>query len=278
MSILCDTQLSREIQMSQPLVSGVDPNDYGRWDSAIQPASLDLTIGTILVPGRENGHLGSPSKALTCYALEQGQTAVIKTHEKLNVPPYLAGIGFPPSSVFMKGVLMTNPGHVDPGFLGQLKFTVINIGKLAYELRAGDPICTILFFRIDPKPSVDWISLDSKTKPPKGDSDSELLARLSADFLDINERAKQEAERTVKDLDIRIKHRQVAVPVIAALIAASASVVIGLWKPWDEPISKLDGRVGQLEKQLDVKTLTGNLKAFERRLNALEANAGKIKK
>lgn len=277
MSILSDRELSQEIRRSPPLVSGVDPRNSGRWNSAIQPASVDLTIGTILIPGKENDQLGSPSNPRTRYPLAQGQTAVIKTQEKLSLPPDLAGIAFPPSSVSMKGVLMTNPGHVDPGYLGRMSFTVINIGKSTYELRAGDPIVTVLFLRMSKAPAVDYDSLDDTNRPPKGNPDVELLAHLSPEFLDIDERAKREAEKVVKELDVRIKVWQIGVPIIAAALAALLTIFTNYWKPWDEPISNLDRRLIPLEKQLEIKSLTENLEAIERRLRTLETMEKKPK-
>ena len=278
MSILCDTELSKAIDQCPPLVSDLDPKNHGRWNSPIQPASVDLSIGEILVPGKENDQLGSPSNPTTRYSLAQGQTAVIKTRETLTLPPDLAGLGFPPSSVSMNGILMTNPGHIDPGYKGQLRFTLNNIGKLPYELRTGDPICTAVFFHVSGTPNHDYENLDRADRPPTGNLDVELLARLSADFLDIDERAKQEAEKTVRDLDIRIKRSQVAVPIIAALIAFIGAAALQVWKPWDDPISKVDSRMSQLEKQLDVKSLAGNLETIEQRLSTLEASVGNTKK
>lgn len=65
------------------------------------------------------------------------------------MPAKLAGIGFPPTSVSAKGVLMTNPGHVDPGFIGHLQFTLINMGKDRFTLAQADRIVTLLLFELD---------------------------------------------------------------------------------------------------------------------------------
>src|SRR6266571_1725906 len=188
MTILVDRDLRDLVAPAEaklpPLATNIRP-DIGRWNAKIQPASLDLTVGRILLPTEEDDEQ-QPLVYETNVSLNQGETAVVETHEYLRVPNTLAGIGFPPSSVSRDGLLMTNPGHVDPGFRGRLKFTVINMGKKPIELAAGKPICTLLFFRINaPEYAYDKLDNTDKPQPP---SDSSLLRKLSKDFLEFDRR------------------------------------------------------------------------------------------
>jgi dCTP deaminase len=116
--MLHDCELVRLVRATPPLVSDIKP-DIGSWDSRIQPASIDLSIGTIYRPleSLSDAEKGEYETGLS-ISLGQGETAVIETRETINLPATVAAIGFPPSSVSMQGLLMTNPGHVDPGYSG----------------------------------------------------------------------------------------------------------------------------------------------------------------
>ena len=47
-----------------------------------------------------------------------------------------------------KGLLMTNPGHVDPGYSGRLHLTVINMSRSDMVLRCKDAILTVIFYKL----------------------------------------------------------------------------------------------------------------------------------
>ena len=107
---------------------------------------MDLHIGDIFLPGVSDNDLGSHKKPLTQYPLPEGHTAVVVTAETLHLKGSIGAFGFPPSSVSFQGLLTTNPGHVDPGYSGRLRFAVINMGKATYTLRRGAIIASLFFF------------------------------------------------------------------------------------------------------------------------------------
>src|SRR5262249_48507510 len=148
--------------------------------SPIQPASVDLRIGDIFLPGKKEDEPGSKPKPLSEFTLKTGQTAVVTTKEKLNFPDNIAGIGFPPSSVSFSGLLMTNPGHIDPGYKGFMRFTVINMAKDDFILKRGDRIVRVLVFRLSASAHSDWSKRHPEgSQPPKQDE----ISRLSEDFV-----------------------------------------------------------------------------------------------
>ena len=68
---LNDQQLKTLLGAQAPLVSNFPgawsslPLDSSRWDAAdspVQPASLDLHVGEIFIPGEEEGKIGSVGK------------------------------------------------------------------------------------------------------------------------------------------------------------------------------------------------------------------------
>ena len=285
MSLLVDRDLQGIVDpapgqppLPRPPIATPVPSDFGRWDSKIQPASLDLTIGRILLPPEDP----SSDKPLIPYwrlVLEEGKTAVVETLEDLHVPSNLAGIGFPPSSVSLEGLLMTNPGHIDPGYRGKLKFTVINMGRQPYALISGEPICTVLFFRVVP-PAVpyDRINRTGQTppRPPDNDPDRNLrhtLRQLSPDFLGVSKRVKQEVTS-------RLIWSQITVPVITAIVAIIVTLVTGYFTNTISSVNDLKVKIEGLEKSSDVQQLKSMVdkdqQTITTKLNALGARIEKL--
>src|SRR5580658_9219122 len=139
MKLLNDEMLCSYVNRPDPLLVKDLPEreDWFDKDSPVQPSSIDLHIGSILLPGTKLGMDGSEERPLSTRSLGPGETAIITTLETLNLPSNVAAIGFPPSSVSKQGLLMTNPGHVDPGYVGPMHFTVINMGREEFSLRKG---------------------------------------------------------------------------------------------------------------------------------------------
>jgi deoxycytidine triphosphate deaminase len=51
---------------------------------------------------------------------------------------------------------MTNFGHVDPGFEGHLKFTLINFGPRDFPLKVGQKIACLLLFQLEKDANPNW--------------------------------------------------------------------------------------------------------------------------
>ncbi len=156
MTLLVDNQLSKRIATEPPLATEVIAGDFDRIDGKIQAASLDLTIGSIFIPGSEPAKPGGANCPKLYHSLATGQTAIIVTKEELRLAPDLAGIGFPPASVSLKGLLMTNPGHIDPGYRGRLHLTVINMSSAPFSLKSGERIIRVLFIPLTQNPSAPY--------------------------------------------------------------------------------------------------------------------------
>lgn len=268
MSVLNDDALSQALSNEPPLASDTDPTDRGRKDSKIQPASVDLTIGKIIVPGIDDERPGSLDVPREELALEQGQTAVVVTLETLSVPNDISAIGFPPSSVSVAGLLMTNPGHVDPGYAGPLKFTVINMGREPYQLKKGDPIVTLVFVRMIAAARVPYNSL----LPPRRSSagaqlNEELLERLSHDFMDIDKRARRLAAEEVRKA-------QLTVPIISAIAGAILSGLLTFFATYWKPVDELKDRLTKIESRVDAIGSKADLGTIDKRLETLEKKLG----
>jgi dCTP deaminase len=192
MSLLRDEDLIARINLDPPGVPYVEglklPSDPYSSDSPVQGTSLDLHIGNIYLPGKKKNELGGVDNPKSQHWLETGRTAVLTTKEKLRFPNDVAGFGFPPSTVSFQGLLMTNPGHVDPGYEGFMRFTVINMAKEPFELKRGDRIVRLLLFKLDAPVHAGY---GARHPEPSRLPNEEDISRLSEDFVNVDRRAKK---------------------------------------------------------------------------------------
>jgi dCTP deaminase len=245
---LSDQELHAQLQETSDLFKGLDdtvlPYKSG---SPVQAASVDLRIGGIFVPGSNPAMLGSAAKPRTQMTLAPGETAVVETLERCNLPKTIGAIGFPPASVSSKGVLMTNPGHIDPGYEGTLSFTVINMAEEGYELRRKDVIVTLLLFKLDTPAQAGYVDRFGPTGPAVSD---QLLKRLSPDFLSVKKRVKAAATAE----ENKTRRISLGVPILVGLIGI-ITAWSATWLTSSNDINDLKRQTAVLQQQVnDQKT------------------------
>jgi dCTP deaminase len=251
-----------------PLVTGANPilTDHGYQDdwyarnSPIQPCSIDLTIGRIYLPGAKRDEDGGETAPTSSYHLKPGQTAIVATRETLHLRPNLAAFGFPPSSVSSQGLLITNPGHVDPGYVGQLRFTIINMSSQSYPLQRGREIVTLLVIELSGDSHRDWPSRGNQASPI-GQANIDVL---SSDFLDVERRAKEITDQAVTNATFRAVGISAIVPILVAIIGFSSVLFTPTWKT-------------DLEKQMAAVKEWANVGQTQARVTKLEADLNAIK-
>lgn len=252
---LTDTEIHELVK--QHVIRGVDTSHVaGSKHDPVQAASVDLTIGGILNPAARESKRGAVGHPLGELSLKPGQTAVIETQQTCHLPADIGAIGFPPASVSADGLLTTNPGHVDPGYCGKLSFTVINMGKEPYPLKRGGKIVSLMLFRL-PAPASSPYG-ERHGVGPHGAVRAERLAKLSHDFLDVDDRARKAAEGA----ELRTRLWGLAVPLLVAVVS-----VVGLYfttiSANREDVSELKQQVKVLESKLDVSALDARIKKLE---------------
>lgn len=225
-----------------PLAGGFE-DDSSR--DPIQPSSVDLTIGSIVVPGTAPEEFGSLENRREILSLDPGGTAVVETNETCRFPAHIGAIGFPPASVSAQGLLMTNPGHIDPGYDGGLSFTVINMGRQPFRLARGDRIVTLLLFRLGRDVASDYKKRNPDT--PHGRISQDTLNMLSPDFLDVDERA----TRAASTVELKSRRIGIGIPIVAAIIALGGTYL--------QTQRANDDEIRQLQQ--DVKVLDAKLQA-----------------
>jgi dCTP deaminase len=263
--LLKDDELVSHVGGTAPLITGVpQPADWYSNDSPIQPSLIDLHIGDIFLPGVKRHDPGGVLRPKTEHILGPGRTAVVLTQEEFQLPGHIAGIGFPPSHVSFQGILMTNPGHVDPGYASRMRFTVINMGSQDYILRQGDEIVTMLLIELSGPAQRDWLLRHGGN--PAGLPSQDDIDRLSADFLDVDRRAAQISQRTVRDAELDIKIRQWRAPIITAIIALLATTLGGYFT-WARPAWTA---LAEAKKEIAVVKASLELTGVKSRLDEME--------
>lgn len=277
--LLSDAEIREAIKDGLLQVSGVDPDgiDLGKSDCPIQPSSLDLTVGQIFdPPERKHGfdNLERWPQPLMGLRLLPGHSAIVETQQTLSLSNKISAFGFPPAHLARKALLMTNPGHVDPGYKGKLTFTVINLGREHIYLDRNDVIVTLLLFRFDDAGAEHGYANRRKDQPEitekqRRKSRSKLLNTLAPDFGDFTQRMNVAAEKAVNRTLAREEMKKYWVSALAVAVAAIVSAGIGFFKDtrtMDKlstynadnraSVQELEGRLSELE--FDAKNRIAN--------------------
>jgi len=273
MKLLRDEDLVANITAGSPTVPYAEgltlPDDRYSRQSPIQAASIDLHIGDIYIPGKEETGVGGTKNPKLDVELETGATAVVTTKETLHLPANVAGIGFPPSRVSFKGLLVTNPGHVDPGYVGVMRFTVINMAKEPYHLKAGDRIVRLLLFEMDKAVKADWLYRNPDGSKPPTQQDINILSK---DFVDVERRAETIAKKHGARISTLIAGAFTAVTLILGAISSGHLIHNAVIEDLKNKQSILDY---DLKNRVDVER---KLQDFDNRLKELQQEISEQKK
>jgi dCTP deaminase len=253
-TVLVDHQIDQLLATGPPLATNVPRGDFNGPNSRVQAASLDLTIGDIFIPGNDADKPGGSRSPRSKVSLREGRVAVIRTQEVLAMPSDLVGLGFPPSSLSIQGVLMTNPGQIDPGYQGPLHLTVINMSKEPQTLYRGLRIIRVIFAKLDDAPSTDFRARHPGT--PVSPISDELLNTLSTDFLNVEQRA----DDAVKKAQLRISILSAVIAAVVGIIFSSLTVII---PRYFDRYYALESGLNTLSAKVDVATLKDRVDRLE---------------
>ena len=251
MRLLNDHELHDRIATDTPIIEGLElPKDHFAKSSPIQPASIDLHIGHILLPDVNADDRGGINDACDQHCLESGATAVITTKETLSLPGNIAAFGFPPERIAFGGLLTTNPGHVDPGYRGSLRLTIINMGRHPYALKSGDIIFTMLFTLLATHCTAHW---GNRTTPnPHKNTKQSDINRLSKDFLDVDKRAENKAKSVIWRYQPWLTGFTIVFPILASLLMG-----------WLGGLMTIHREVGSIKSTLDITSLEHRIEDLE---------------
>lgn len=87
--------------------------------------------------------------------LEPGRARLVATGLTLEIPPGFEGQVRPRSGLALKhNITIPNaPGTIDPGYRGEVRVILLNLGAEPYTVHAGDRIAQLIISRYEP---VEW--------------------------------------------------------------------------------------------------------------------------
>jgi dCTP deaminase len=126
--------------------------------SRLQPASIDLRLGTEFVCFRASEFIDMADRLVPSYPvdigtgrdsyfeLKPGQLALGTTVERIHLAPRVWASIEGKSSMGRMGLAVhVTAGFIDPGFYGQITLELLNVGPSPIRLRPGLAICQVAF-------------------------------------------------------------------------------------------------------------------------------------
>ncbi|MCE1166090.1 MAG: hypothetical protein LWX07_11895 [Bacteroidetes bacterium] len=108
----------------------------------LKGCSYDLRIGTIF---KSHEIISVDRKNDKIIDILPSEIITMLTYEVVNIPLNICGTVYPINGKSSVGLLILNPGHIDPGFNGPISICAINLSNDIIRLSLKDPIFTILF-------------------------------------------------------------------------------------------------------------------------------------
>lgn len=146
----------------------------------LSAASYDVRIGHDLMlgpnPVRLLGEMARKWPAHPRMLSEWGEKlenyppdhALAHTVEDFDMPDNVAGL-VTDKSTYARRFLSAMNTFIDCGFRGNLTLELVNLGSELIELKAGDPVCQILFYRLDEPSERPYAGkFQNQTKAPHG--------------------------------------------------------------------------------------------------------------
>jgi len=272
---LVDHQLRALLQSNPPLVSGfpeswnnlsLNDRKWNEKSSPIQPCSIDLHVGEIYIPGAKRGRPGSTDDGRIEYLLESGHSVIVRSLEELHVPRNIGAIALPPSRLSSRGIFIANFGHVDPGYNGHMRFTIINMGRAPYTLRRGGDVITLLFFSIQAC-EASWSDRNREMRPIR----QEEVNVLAKDFADLNNRMRTIAKTVIGQSGWKFLLGTIVAPAALGLVLAAAGYWFSLYSIFVPKMDALHAAQSRLEN--NEALFKSKLADFEIRLKELSTAA-----
>ena len=93
--------------------------------------------------------------AVEAVVLEPGVPQAVPTGLAIEIPPGYEGQIRPRSGLALQHaiILPNSPGTIDPGYRGEIRVILLNLGRAPYHIQAGDRIAQLVISRYEP---VEW--------------------------------------------------------------------------------------------------------------------------
>ena len=148
-----------ELIQKKGLIQGLDEKDIN-----IEGCGIDLRIGELYEMEKGKGFIYRQTRKTPPYRLiakfkekeskkvklKAGKFYIGKTIEIINTPKNLFGIFIARGTFFANGVLILG-FRVDPGYKGNFRFHLINLGGSDFEIEMGSRIANMIFLQVEGK-------------------------------------------------------------------------------------------------------------------------------
>jgi len=97
--------------------------------------------------------------ATEAVELEPGIPALVPTGLAIEIPPGYEAQIRPRSGLALKHAitLPNSPATIDPGYRGEIKVILLNLGRAVYRVQAGDRIAQMVIAKYE---AVEWVEMD----------------------------------------------------------------------------------------------------------------------
>lgn len=117
--------------------------------SRVKYGSYELSFGAEAFITTESNKTKKELKLREQLCIPPGQFGLLLTEEVVTIPDYAIGFISIRASIKFKGLINVSGFHVDPGYIGRLKFAVYNAGSSNIIISRGDPVFLIWFADLD---------------------------------------------------------------------------------------------------------------------------------
>lgn len=102
---------------------------------------------------------GMDLRAVESVALPPGEAVLVPTGLAIELPPGYEAQIRPRSGLALKHsiILPNSPATIDPGYRGEIRVILLNLGKAAYQVEQGDRIAQMVVARYE---AVEWVETD----------------------------------------------------------------------------------------------------------------------
>ena len=114
------------------------------------PPVVVKVAGPGTLPAYASAHAaGADLCASECRLLSPGEHAAVGTGLRLEIPPGHVGLIWPRSGLALRHGVDTLAGVIDSDYRGELRVVLVNHGREAYRIAAGDRIAQLLIQRVE---------------------------------------------------------------------------------------------------------------------------------
>jgi deoxycytidine triphosphate deaminase len=237
----------------------------------INKCGYTLRVGKVFEPktGKEELiNVMEGNRKSNTWEIGPSETLVVRTREKVKMPPDLCATYAPLYRLARKGVMLLNASIVEPGYEGPLSCFLVNFSSQRLSLRENEAIAKITFHTLTKSPAA--FSPDVVTETEYEASLADSAKGFHKSFMDISGVEDRAAEKAAKE----VKRWVIGGGVLVAFLVLWASLepVLTQWF-WEKTgVLTSTQRVEDVKllKDLENAELNAQLKSLSAKVDKLE--------